>query len=70
MIHMSSKEYTELTAQRDSISRLLKGPTLKMHRASLEKQLSDIRDRISLAHREQFYGIKKRTTDSTFDYTE
>lgn len=57
---MSSKEYLELTAQRDSISKLLKGPTLKFHRVSLEKQLSDIRTKISNAHKEQFYGIKSR----------
>ncbi len=67
---MSSKEYAKLTVQRDTISRLLKGPTLKIHRVSLEKQLSEIRDRICLAHREQFYGIERQSTGSTFDYTE
>ena len=59
---MSSKEYLELTAQRDSISKLLKGTTLKFHRVSLEKQLGDIRAKISNAHREQFYEINSTGT--------
>ena len=53
---MSEKEYKELASQRDNISKLLKGPTLKVHRLDLEKQLVKIRAKISDAHREQHYG--------------
>ena len=64
---VSSKEYTELTAQRDKLIKLLKGPTLNRHRVVLEKQLSDVREQLSNAHREAYNG--KRTTNS-FDIAE
>lgn len=66
---MSEKEYKELASKRDNISKLLKGPTLKVHRLDLEKQLVEIRAKISDAHREKHYGRGTKEYNS-FDIAE
>ena len=51
---MKKEQYETLRRKRDELSRLLKGPTLPSYRISLEKQLSQIREAIKNAHREQY----------------
>lgn len=51
---MKKEQYETLRRKRDELSRLLKGPTLPSYRFVLEKQLSQIRETIKNAHREQY----------------